>query len=96
MATLNLNIIRGNTELAESVYQTQIRPLLDSAEITEVSDPQNADYRFVLGGDRFIICTPQGSTAYNLSERKVTDVLSPIEWLPWKPLLLKNSQISAS
>ncbi len=50
MANLNLHVIKGDTELAQSTYE-QLRPVLNSSHIAEVQDPRDADDRFVLGGD---------------------------------------------
>jgi len=50
MANLNLHITKGETQLSGIFYE-KIAPLLESREISEVSNPLDADYRLVLGGD---------------------------------------------
>ncbi len=50
MANLNLYVIRGETQLAEGMYE-RIAPILNSEGVSEVLHPEDADYRLGLGGD---------------------------------------------
>lgn len=50
MESLKLHVTQGRTESAQEAY-TKLSPGFDSADIQEVSNPLDADFRLVLGGD---------------------------------------------